>query len=57
MKYPIKVDNDFRGPIPIIKLNNVFREVYGVFFVTNDIDPLLPMRREMEVQSLTLSLS
>ncbi|XP_063677113.1 nmrA-like family domain-containing protein 1 isoform X1 [Bolinopsis microptera] len=38
-----------KGPIPIIKLNNVFRDVYGVFFVTNDIDPLLPMRREMEV--------
>jgi len=38
-----------KGPIPIMKLNNVFRDVYGVFVVTNDVDPLLPMRREMEV--------
>ena len=40
---------DFRGPIPILKLNHMFRDVYGVFIVTNDVEPLLAMRREMEV--------
>lgn len=38
-----------KGPIPILKLNLVFRDVYGVFIVTNDAEPALPMRREMEI--------
>lgn len=38
-----------KGPIPILKLNHMFRDVYGVFIVTNDVEPLLAMRREMEV--------
>lgn len=33
----------------MIKLNHIFRDVYGVFIVTNDTEPALAMRREMEI--------
>lgn len=38
-----------KSTISVTKLRHIFREAYGAFIVTNDADPPLAMRREMEV--------